>query len=194
MNTLQHLIRHLLIEYGKITAIIVGFVGIFIGSVIIASTLPITPAERRANAYQRWKDQALERYEIALYVDFLDQSCFQKLEIEGNRINNVIADTCKTSSSTAMTIDRLFELSERAELPSSCYADGEPCACKQVRYGHVSYDKDLGIPTEISYGRLVTYNPSHLDFWKSIAKRKNLPECKLQRTTDIAVISFSPVP
>jgi hypothetical protein len=149
---------------------------------------------RRAAAQERWAARPFESYRVALRVEFLNQACFQEIEVQGERIVKVVNDTCQTSSFSSMTIGRLFEITERVEQAPTCYADTEPCACRQMRLGKIEYDAQFGYPNEITYRRVVQPNWTHLDFWKRLWERRSFPSCGLTRTTRIVVLSFAPIP
>jgi hypothetical protein len=155
---------------------------------------PTTPSVRRAAAQGRWAARPFASYRIALRVEFLNQACFQEIEVQGERVAKTISDTCQTSSFSSLTAGRLFEISERVEQAPTCYADSEPCACQQLRIGKIDYDTELGYPREIAYRRVVQPNWTHLDFWKRLWARRSLPTCGLTRSTRIVVLSFTPIP
>ncbi|MFL5800427.1 MAG: hypothetical protein ACJ8CR_01655 [Roseiflexaceae bacterium] len=155
---------------------------------------PATPSMQRAAAQGRWAARPFASYRIALRVEFLNQSCFQEIEVQGERVARIISDTCQTSSFSSLTTGRLFEISERVEQAPTCYADAEPCACRQLRLGKIDYDATLGYPHEIAYRRVVQPNWTHFDFWKRLWARRSLPSCALTRSTRIVVLSFVPIP
>lgn len=155
---------------------------------------PATPSVRRAAAQNRWAARPFASYRIALRVEFLNQSCFQEIEVQGERVAKTISDTCQTSSFSSLTAGRLFEISQRVEQAPTCYADTEPCACRQLRIGKIEYDETLGYPHVIAYQRVVQPNWTHLDFWKRLWTRRSLPSCGLTRSTRIVVLSFTPIP
>ncbi len=74
----------------------------------------------------------------------------RRSKCRGDRVAKIISDTCQTSSFSSMTIGRLFEISERVEQAPTCYADAEPCACRQMRIGKINYDTTFGYPLEIN--------------------------------------------
>lgn len=194
MNTTRQLIKttmHVLFHYLHVICAAATLVA---GILILIEVFPKTPSVRRAMAQEQWAKQPFEAYRISMRVEFLNQACFQEIEVQQERVSKIISDTCQTSSFSSMTIGRLFEISERAEQAPTCYADTEPCACRQARLGNITYDATFGFPHEINYRRVVQPNWTHLDFWKRLWGRRTIPKCELTRSTRIMVLSFAPLP
>ena len=124
----------------------------------------------------------------------MNRVCYQEIEAEGEHIRKVISDTCRVSWFSSLTVERLFELIRRVEQAPTCYPDSEPCACRLVRIGAVSYDSQIGYPSDIAYRREVQPNWWHADFWKRLWNRKNLPSCSPTRSMRVVVSSFTPLP
>jgi hypothetical protein len=194
MDTTQNAVKRLAQSILRRLLLLCGLLFLVSGAVLALIALPSTPSMRRASAQDRWATRPFAGYRIAMRVEFLNQACFQEIEVQGDRVAKIISDTCQTSSFSSMTIGRLFEISERVEQAPTCYADAEPCACRQMRIGKIDYDTALGYPLEITYRRVVQPNWTHLDFWKRLWGRRNLPSCGLMRSTRIVVLSFAPIP
>jgi hypothetical protein len=169
---------------------------LFLLSCLLLGTItwPETPSMRRTAAQGRWAARPFASYRIALRIEFLNQVCFQELEVQGERVAQIVSDTCQASSFSSLTIGRLFEISERTEQAPTCYSDSEPCACQQLRISKIDYDKQFGYPLGIVYQRVVQPNWTHFDFWKRLWARRTLPSCGLTCSTRIVVLSFAPIP
>jgi len=163
-------------------------------ALLVAIDLPQTPGARRAAAQNRWAARPFSVYRLALRVEFLNRVCFQELEVQGERIQQIVNDTCRVSWFSSLTISRLFDISQRLEQAPTCYPDAQPCACRLLRLGSIDYDAQLGYPSAITYRREVQPNWWHADFWKRLWDRKKLPSCGPARITRIIVISFTPLP
>ena len=159
-----------------------------------AIDLPQTPTMQRSAAARRWATQPFSTYRMALRVEYLNRTCYQEIEAEGERVRRMIKDTCRVSWFSSLTVERLFDIIGRIEQAPTCYPDSEPCACRLVRIGRVSYDSQIGYPSEIAYRREVQPNWWHIDFWKRLWDRKNLPTCSPTRSLHIVVSSFTPLP
>jgi hypothetical protein len=194
MNTTQRLLHTLTHAFFRHLPAICAAIILIVGIVTLVAYFPKTPSARRAMAQEQWANQPFEGYRISMRVEYLNQACFQEIEVEQERVSKVISDTCQSSSFSSMTIGRLFEISGRVLQAPTCYADTEPCACRQARLGSITYDATFGFPHEINYRRVVQPNWTHPDFWKRLWGRRTMPKCELTRSTRIVVLSFAPLP
>jgi hypothetical protein len=159
-----------------------------------AIDLPQTPSARRAAAEGRWAAQSFSAYRMALRIEYLNRVCYQEFEVQDEHVRKTLRDSCRVSWFSSLTVERLFDIIQRIEQAPICYPDSEPCACRLVRIGTVSYDPQIGYPREIAYRREVQPNWWHVDFWKRLWDRKNLPTCSPTRSMRVVVSSFTPLP
>jgi len=174
--------------------IAIGAAFVLSGMLLGVIGLPQTPGARRAAAEHLWEARPFSAYRVAMRIEFWNRVCFQEVEINGERVQKLLSDTCSAPSFASLTVPRLFDIGERMDQAPSCYPDAEPCACRLIRLGTVDYDPQLGYPRKIAYRREIQPNWSHPDFWKRLADRHTLPTCGSTRTLQILVLSFEPLP
>jgi hypothetical protein len=156
--------------------------------------LPDAALATRTEAQARWAARPFTNYRITVRVESSGNICSQELEAAGDRIHRIVANNCRMSWLSLMTVGRLFEISERIEQPAPCYPTVQACLCNRVRVGEVSYDAQLGYPTTIAYRREVRPNMTHAEYWKRLLQTGRFPLCSTpDQDVQITITSLTPV-
>jgi hypothetical protein len=167
---------------------------ILIGGLLAMATLPLTPRDLRLAAQRRWSARPFVNYRLAVQVVFANSLCLQELEVHGIQ-PTMLRDTCEQSWLSALTVARLFELSERLEYSPVCYFSSQNCVCQRLRIGQAIYDPSLGYPRLITWQRTARPNWRHPDYWKRMWETRTLPNCAtIGNRLEITVISLTPLP
>ena len=162
-------------------------------SVVAADSVPLARTPLRIAAQARWEGRPFASYRITVRVESQNRSCFQEVEVRDGR-NAVTRDSCRTFWLSALTVTRLFDLSSRLERAPECSPSVQPCACQRLRLGGVSFDEQLGFPTQLTLQRWVRPNPGHVDFWRHLFDQHALPPCnELGAAVRLTVVAVAPL-
>lgn len=154
----------------------------------------VSPAQRRAEAEQRWNARTFANYRIAIRIEYGNNACAQELETNGDRLRRIVANSCRVSWIGATTVARLFEISQLLDRPTPCYASMQSCSCYRVLQGSVAYDAQLGYPTTIVYRREVQPNVTNPEYWKRLWSTRRVPTCgPTNYDVTISVVALSPI-
>ena len=159
---------------------------------VLAWPEPSSP--QRLQAQARWAARPFAAYRIAVRVEFAGNVCAQELETSDDRSYRIIANSCRSSWLSTMTVARLFEISERLDQPIPCYATLQTCLCQRVRLGQIAYDSRLGYPALIAYRREVRPNLANLEYWRRLVTTRSAPSCgPSNQEVRIGVTSLTPL-
>jgi hypothetical protein len=153
-----------------------------------------TRAEQRTNAYQRWTEQAPQHYRLAVEIRLTNVACVQELEIRSGQIASTLRDTCNRSWLGKLTIERLFELSQRLERPPECFPSSADCACQRVRLGTIAYNGQFGFPQVLDWRRELRPNWMNTDYWQRMWDTRTVSACApTNHRLYIAITAFEPM-
>ena len=152
------------------------------------------PPIQRMQAQARWSARPFGAYRVAVRVEFSGNVCTQELETSDDRRYRIIANSCRTSWLSVMTVARLFEISERLDQPIPCYTTMQTCLCHRVRVGEIAYDSRLGYPAQIAYRREVRPNLANVEYWRRFVVTRSMPNCgPTEQEVRIAITSLTPI-
>ncbi len=117
-----------------------------------------------AKAQSRWAGREFKRYRMVVETDNgFSERCRQEVEIENEKVINVLQDCKKPGSfveQPTVTITDLFNQIEKHTLKTECGPNG--CSCDGVISADVSYDPQLGYPRQIE---LKLKQLNFVEFW-----------------------------
>lgn len=178
MNLCSQFVREPMRLVGRSAGLLLAVL-LLVGSCVSIGMLSwsASPAQRRAEAQQRWVARAFASYRIAIRIEYGGNSCAQELETDGERLRRIVANSCRVSWIGVTTVARLFEISELLDRPTPCYSSLQSCSCYRVVQGSVAYDPQLGYPTSIVYRRQVQPNVTDFEYWRRLLSTRRLPTC-----------------
>lgn len=169
-----------------------GVLVIFTGVVLSLVAWTIAPRDQRVAAEARWQRMAPADYRISVRVHSSSFSCEQQLQVRDAEVIT-FSDTCRRVWLGKLTVQRLFELSERLEQPPECFPWPQNCFCQRARIGTISYDPQSGLPTRLAWQRDLHPNWFHVDYWRYVMRHHGLPSCgPLTQNAEIEVVGFDP--
>lgn len=125
---------------------------LLISGIVAVVVVPHSLAQQvLAKAQSRWENRDFQRYRLVVETDNgFSQVCRQEVEIENEKVINVVQDCQKPGSfveQPTRTITDLFNELEKYTSKTECGPNG--CSCDGVISADVSYDPQLGYPREI---------------------------------------------
>ena len=149
-------------------------------------------------ARARWDARALPRYRLVVDEETNAGSCRQDLRISGERIAEVLRNTCVRVPS--WTVASLFAWA--AGLPDQaarCYPSAVACVCHIVYTTRASFDPQLGYPQQIAYRWALTTNWAYRGHWERMLREHELPSCdqvtrRASGHITVTVVSLTPLP
>ncbi|HEY9832651.1 MAG TPA: DUF6174 domain-containing protein [Stenomitos sp.] len=125
---------------------------LLISGIVAVAVVPNSLAQQElAKAQSRWEDRDFKRYRMVIETDSgFSEPCRQEVEIENEKVINVVQDCQKPGSFVAQstqTITDLFNELEKYTSKTECGPNG--CSCDGVISADVSYDPQLGYPRQI---------------------------------------------
>jgi hypothetical protein len=175
--------------------VLIGILGLLMvsGAAVGLAAPAASLSDLRAAAQKRWQGQPISGYRATVQIERPDDLCLQELEVRGSLVN-VVRDTCRPSWLSRMTVSRLFELSQRLDLPSECFPSNQDCSCRRVRIGQAVYDEQLGYPLVLEWRRELQPYWQHIDYWGSVLSKGALPSCgPAVMATRVVVLSLTPM-
>ncbi|HMO60395.1 MAG TPA: hypothetical protein PKA05_08075 [Roseiflexaceae bacterium] len=156
-----------------------------------ATSAPTPLPARRIASAALWESRPAPNYRMVVQVMINGRNCLQEVEVQHAQ-RRLLHDTCGTSWVSALTIDRLFELSERLERAPECFPSAANCVCRRMRVGEVTYDPALGYPGSVSWRRELRPNFEHPDYWVRLWNTRTLPACTASsRPLSMTVVSMT---
>lgn len=125
---------------------------LLISGIVAVGVAPQLLAQQKlAKAQSRWAARDFKRYRMVVETDNgFSEVCRQEVEIENEKVINVVQD-CKKSGSfveqPTQTITDLFNELEKYSSKTECGPNG--CSCDGVISADTSYDPQLGYPRQI---------------------------------------------
>lgn len=125
---------------------------LLISGIVAVGVAPQLLAQQElAKAQSRWAERDFKRYRMVVETDNgFSEVCRQEVEIENEKVINVVQD-CKKSGSfveqPTQTITDLFDELEKYSSKTECGPNG--CACDGVISADTSYEPQLGYPRQI---------------------------------------------
>ncbi len=125
---------------------------LLISGIVAVGVAPNLLAQQElARAQSRWAARDFQRYRMVIETDNgLSQVCRQEVEIENEKVINVVQDCKKPGSfveQPTVTITDLFNELAKYTSKTECGPNG--CSCDGVISADVSYDPQLGYPRQI---------------------------------------------
>jgi hypothetical protein len=154
-----------------------GLALVAFGSGVTLMQTPSLEPLTRQQAQGRWDARPYRDYRLVVQIERLEVTCFQELNVRVGREVEVVRDTCQQSWLSRMTIARMFELSERLDLPPECFPSSSDCACQRVRVGQTEFNSELGYPVRLEWQRVLQPHWQHVDYWRTAIERRALPSC-----------------
>lgn len=145
---------------------------LLISAIIAVGVAPNLLAQQElAKAQSRWAARDFKRYRMVVETgDGFSEPCRQEVEIENEKVINVVQD-CKKPGSflepPTLTITDLFNELEKYSSKTECGPNG--CACDGVISADSSYDPQLGYPRQIE----VKLKPlNFVELWRHPQRRR----------------------
>jgi hypothetical protein len=125
---------------------------LLISGIVAVGVAPSLLAQQElAKAQSRWAARDFKRYRMVVETgDGFYEPCRQEVEIENEKVINVVQDCKKPGSfveQPTQTITDLFNELEKYSSKTECGPNG--CACDGVMSADSSYDPQLGYPRQI---------------------------------------------
>lgn len=125
---------------------------LLISGIVAVGVAPQLLAQQElAKAQSRWENRDFKRYRIVVETDNgFSEPCRQEVEIENEKVINVVHDCKKPGAFVAQptqTITDLFNELEKYSSKTECGPNG--CSCDGVISADASYDPQLGYPRQI---------------------------------------------
>jgi hypothetical protein len=125
---------------------------LLISGIVAVGVAPNLLAQQElAKAQSRWAARDFKRYRMVVETDNgFSEPCRQEVEIENEKVINVVQDCKKPGSfveQPTQTITDLFNELEKYSSKTECGPNG--CSCDGVISADASYDPQLGYPRQI---------------------------------------------
>jgi hypothetical protein len=182
-------------------SVMIGTALLISGIVAVGVAPQLLAQQELAKAQSRWENRDFKRYRMVVETDNgFSQVCRQEVEIENEKVINVVQDCKKPGAFVAQptqTITDLFNELEKYSSKTECGPNG--CSCDGVISADSSYDPQLGYPRQIEV-KLKQLN--FVDLWlhpqrrqEAIAKLRGEP-CTLIGFVGrkFKVVSLTPSP
>jgi hypothetical protein len=173
-----------------------GAVGIGL-CVSILTALAGSAGSHQGSALQRWSSGGLERYRLAVRIEYRGDTCFQQVEVHDGAAR-AVRNTCDLAWLDLMSVPELFDLAHQIEdIPTArCYPSSRWCICQRVFSARqIEYDRSLGYPTVVLSRSDLQPNWTGLDFWERLVSTTSLPSCgPAPRRLTVEVLALDPMP
>ncbi|HEX9370891.1 MAG TPA: hypothetical protein VF897_07780 [Roseiflexaceae bacterium] len=133
---------------------------------------------RRAAALRRWQARPIAHYLLRTREDLGGQRCGQAVEVRGEELVRIVANTCPQPNLWAVSWLFTFVAKAQAAVETCARLDaGVGCVCRRSVDLEVTYDPSTGIPREIVTRQTWRAAWQSWAYWRYVARQAALPDC-----------------
>ena len=168
-----------------------GGMVLLLGVGLLAVWLWPSQGSELALAQSRWQVRPFDRYHLVLEDSGGLRPCRQEIEVAGDQIVQVIANSCPYPAAT--TVSDLFATVRRYVAKPPCGPNG--CACDGALGVEVAYHPQLGYPQQVAVRSQISERWKYGDYWRNLWQNRGQVRCAVMGYSgpELRVVALAPV-